>query len=172
MFKQIPATLGIAVLLPLAAPALGDSAATPLRTASDSHRSYQWELAWDSVALYEGSRSTLIRRLPLAGATQSGARNSCPPELAIGPTGSAYVTSNILPVLWRIDPASMRVERLDFSVEDDPLRDFGFTGLGWSADGSTLYATSTVDGAAWHLDPATLRATRIGQPGAANRDCG
>lgn len=34
---------------------------------------------------------------------------ACPPAIAIGPRGEALVTSNVLPVLWKIDPQTRAV---------------------------------------------------------------
>ena len=35
--------------------------------------------------------------------------DACPPGLAIDPSGAAFVSSSVLPVLWRIDPQRFHV---------------------------------------------------------------
>jgi hypothetical protein len=143
--------------------------AQPLRIASDA--SHRWELAWDSVSLHDAATSALIRKFPLEGASQTNSRDFCPPDLVLTRTGTAYVTSNIQPVLWRVNPATATIERLDLELDSHHLREFGFTGLSASADGQTLYAFASSDGALWHLDPSTLEARRLTGAAADDADC-
>ena len=133
--------------------------AQPLRIASDA--AHRWELSWNSVSVRDAVTSAPIHVFRLEGASQSLSRDFCPPDLVLTRTGSAYASSNVQPVLWRMNPAAATFEVLEFDVDSHQLRDFGFTGLSTSADGQTLYAFASSDGALWHLDPSTLKAKRI-----------
>ena len=140
----------------------------PLRIASnDLHR---WELNWETVSVHDAATSALIRKFRLDEASQTGSRDFCPPDLVLTRMGTAYVTSNIQPVVWRVHPATNRVERLELEVDSHQSREFGFSGLTASEDGRTLYAFASSDGALWHLDPSALKARRIGEP-AGDADC-
>ena len=169
MLKKLLASCVAAAILPAAVHASQPESGSPLRTVVDSGRELRWELQWNGVMLYDASTSVLLRRFALEGAAQSSSRESCLPDLAIGRDGVAHVTSNVQPVLWRIDPASLRVERVELDVDADRAKDFGFTSLGWSADGVTLYAAGANDGATWRLDAAAAKAYKL--DAATDRDC-
>jgi hypothetical protein len=158
------------LLLALSITTLLSSAAfaKPLRVATDA--SHLWELSWNSVSVRDAVTSAPIREFRLEGAAQTASRDFCPPDLVLTRTGTAYASSNIQPVLWRMNPAAASFDLLEFDVDSHQLRDFGFTGLSASADGQTLYAFASSDGALWHLDPSTLKARRIGER-AIDADC-
>ena len=136
--------------------------AEPLRVAKDA--AHRWELAWDSVSLYDAVTSAPLRVYRLEGASQTSSRDFCPPDLVLTRTGTAYATSNMQPVIWRIDPGSVLPERLELEVDTHQSREFGFTALSLSADGQTLYAFASSDRALWHLDPSTRKASRVAAP--------
>jgi hypothetical protein len=156
--------LALSITTLLSAPAL----AQPLRVASDA--AHRWELSWNSVSVRDAVTSAPIREFRLEGAAQTLSRDFCPPDLVLMRQGTAYASSNIQPVLWRMNPAAASFELLQFDVDSHQLRDFGFTGLSASADGQTLYASASSDGALWHLDPSTLKARRIADR-AIDADC-
>ncbi len=158
-------TLALALIAPLAAA----SQIQPLRIAHDA--SHRWELMWDSVSVHDAATSQMLLEFHLEGAVQSGSRDTCPPDLVVTRSGMAYATSNIQPVIWRLDPSTARVDRLALEVDSDREKDFGFTGLVGSSDGQALYAIGSADGALWRIDPSALTASKIGARKAAPRDC-
>ena len=172
MLSRFAAILAITAVLPAASHAAERHPGSPLRALADSNGTHRWELRWDSVSLYHATTSQLIQRFPLEGAAQSSSRDSCPPDIVVGAGGVVYVTSNVQPVLWRVHPAVGTVERLDLEVDSDRTKDFGFTSLDLSANGSTLYGVSSADGATWRLEPAARMAFKIGPATGTDRNCG
>lgn len=172
MLSRFAAAIAIATVIPAAGHAVDSRSGSPLRALADSNGAHRWELQWESLSLYDAATSRLIRRFPLEGAAQSSARGMCPPDIVEGAAGAVYVTSNIQPVLWRVHPGAARAEKLDLAIDQDHSRDFGFTGLSISADGSTLYGVSSTDGAAWRLEPRAAKAYKVGTAVSVDRDCG
>lgn len=158
-------TLALALIAPLAAA----SETQPLRVADDA--SHRWELRWDSVSVHDGDTSQMLVEFFLEGASQTKGRDVCPPDLVVTRSGVAYATSNIQPVVWRLDPATARMERLVLEVDSDREKDFGFTGVVSSDDGRALYAFGSVDGALWRINPSALTARKIATRKAHQRDC-
>lgn len=78
---------------------------------------------------------------------------ACPPDLALGPNGEAVVTSNVVPVLWRIDPRSLAVSVHQLALDADNEKDVGFSKLVYSAEQGAWFATSETHGSMWRIDP-------------------
>ena len=74
--------------------------------------------------------------------------------------GVAFVTSDILPVIWRIDPQHSEIRRIELSLDTDRDKDVGFSGLSFAADGALLAAGATFR-SRWRIDLAATTATRI-----------
>ena len=124
----------------------------------DAARDRLWVLTKSGVVVHEAGRT---RRVPLPGWTFAGARYGCAPELALGPAGEAIVTSDVLPVLWRVDPASFAATRHELALDADRDKDLGFVALAF--DRGSWTAISTVDGAAWSIDGALTKARKTGR---------
>jgi hypothetical protein len=172
MPSRFAAILTIAAVLPAVTDAAERHSAPSLRALVDPSGTHRWELQWDSVSLYDAATSQFIRRFALGGAAQSSSRDFCPPDIVADGSGGAYVTSNVQPVLWRVQPATGLVVRHDLAVDSDGAKDFGFIALDRSADGVTLYGVSSNDGATWLLDPRARTASKIVPPVRVDRDCG
>jgi hypothetical protein len=172
MPSKFTAILAIAAVLPALSNALEPRHASSLRATADTEGVHQWVLNWDSVTLHDAATSRFIGRFALEGAAQSSSRDLCPPGIVAGARGVAYVSSNVQPVLWRVHATTGHVERLEMEIDSDRAKDFGFTGLDLSADGTTLYAMSSTDGATWRLDPVTRKAFKTGPKARVDRDCG
>jgi sugar lactone lactonase YvrE len=143
---------------PLLLPAFAGS---PEVLAAMTHRARgeRWDLRASSVVVR--GPSGVARAIELPGATVSGSRDSCPPDLLLDRSGAAYVSSNAMPVIWRIDPASHAVERLEIRLEEDADRDIGFSRLAWGTSGRTMYAASSPPGALWRIDLDHLSASKV-----------
>ena len=74
------------------------------------------------------------------------------------PAGTVLVSSNIIPVLWRVDPATGRAEQVPILLLEHATRDIGFSALELTAP-SALNATSAIDGTPWRIDLRTRTAT-------------
>jgi len=86
---------------------------------------------------------------------------SCLPDLALGPQGEAVITSNIQPVLWRVDPQTMAVSvhRLELNADRD--KDVGFSGLTYSKAHEAYFGVSDLHGTLWRIDPGLTRAEKF-----------
>ena len=111
-----------------------------LRIKLDSKHERIWVLGLDGVRVYDSSRKRLAHKIPLP--RWSVARFSCMPDMVLDRTGSAYISSNVQPKLWRIDADSFQVSELDIRLQGRENWDVGFGALAFTADGSLLALTS------------------------------
>jgi hypothetical protein len=132
-----------------AAAGYGYDAREALRIRSDAARSRQWVLTPDGVRVYDVGTKALIREIVLPG--WSIARILCHPDLALDRSGSAYISSNIEPKLWRIDGDSFEVGVREIRLNEREQWDVGFGALAFSAEG-TLFAMTYRGGTLWRVD--------------------
>lgn len=133
-------------------------AAEPLRTVQDASRNRIWVLERDGIYLHEGAQK---KRYELPGWIYVTAAYACSPDLAIDAQGDAVVTSNIVPVVWRVEPAKAQVTRHELVLDADTGKDVGFTGLTYAADQNAFFAVSAIHGSLWRIDPLLRRAQKI-----------
>ena len=131
-----------------------------LRIREDPERNRLWLLDHDAVSLYHNRSGKLLQRIVLPGWTFFGKQFGCPPDLALDPSGAVFVTSNVLPVLWRIDPVQFEVTLFDIERDADQDKDMGFTGLAFAADG-TLIAANAIHGTLWQIDLRASSARKV-----------
>ena len=86
---------------------------------------------------------------------------ACAPDIAIGPRGEAVVTSNVLPVLWKIDLETLAVTMHRLQLDADSDKDVGFSGLAYSAREGAYFAVSELHGSLWRIDPMLRRAQKF-----------
>lgn len=132
-----------------------------VRVKMDPAHGRRWELGWGAAFAYDAASGHFIRRIPLTGASLSGARGTCRPDLLVSRSGAVIVSSNAEPVLWRIDPAGFEVRRYDIVPDSDRSKDFGFSALAWGADEKVLYAASATTGTLWRIDLGSATASKI-----------
>jgi len=132
-----------------------------LRSQVDAIRSRVWVLTPDGIALYEASTGEEVAQIPLPGWLWVGEQYACPPDLAIGPSGEAVISSNVVSRLWRIDSVTLAASEHELALDDDTGRDIGFTGLTYSAQQGAFFAISAVQGSLWRIDPRLQRAQSI-----------
>ena len=120
-----------------------------LRIRSDAARGRQWVLTLDGARVYDTRTKALIREIALPG--WSVARILCHPDLALDRAGSAYVSSNIEPKLWRVDGDSFEVGVREIRLNEREKWDVGFGALAFSAE-DTLFATTYRGGTLWRVD--------------------
>ena len=128
--------------------------AEPLRTVQDPARNRIWRLEKDAVYLDQ-------RRIELAGWMHADESYACRPDLALDMQGAAVVTSNVAPIVWRIDPQTYRVSQHELILDSHNKRDVGFTGLTYAADQEVFFAVSGTHGTLWRIDPLLRRAQQI-----------
>ena len=102
-----------------------------------------------------------LATIALPGWIYAGAPYSCFPDLALGPRGEAVVTSDVVPVLWRIDPETFAVTRQELVLDNDGGRDVGFSAIAWSPRDGSFFAASGIHGSLWRIDPLLRRAQQI-----------
>jgi len=143
-----------------------------LRARADNGRGRIWTLHVDGVDLYDAASDAKLRSISLPDWMWAGALHSCPPDLAIGPAGEVLVSSNVIPVLWRIDPASYQVSRHELAADAHGGREIGFSGLTYSAQQGAFFAVNGLDGSLWRIDASLTRAQNIPLSEPIRRACG
>jgi hypothetical protein len=118
-----------------------------------------WVLDGDGVYVQQARKPRLEVKLP--GWHWAHEPYACPPAVAIGPRGEALVTSNVLPVLWKIDPQTLAVTVHSLELDADLDKDVGFSGLVYSARDGAYFAVSELHGTLWRIDPLLRRAQKI-----------
>ena len=119
-----------------------------------------WFLSPTGVSVLDGRTGKRIAEVPLPDWQWAGEPYSCDPAIAVGPGGEVLVTSDVVPTLWRIDPASLAVTTHEPVLDAESDRDVGFTGLVYSRI-HTAYFAVTYYGSLWRIDPLLRRAQRI-----------
>ena len=118
-----------------------------------------WVLNADGVYLEQARKARVEIKLPAWQWAHEP--YACPPAIAIGPRGEALVTSNVLPVLWKIDPQTLAVTVHRLELDADTDKDVGFSGLVYSPRDGAYFAVSELHGTLWRIDPLLRRAQKI-----------
>ena len=138
------------------------SDARALRIKVDAARARLWVLDIGEVLLYDIATRRLMRRVPLPGWYM--ARYNCLPDIALDKSGALFVSNNIMPKLWRVDPDTFEVAQHDIALAVEQTKDAGFSGLAFAPDGNTLYAAIAATGSLWRIDVGTRRAEMVKLP--------
>ena len=134
-------------------------AAVPLFSTTAAAAEQTWVLGVDGVHLQQPGKARVAVKLPEWHWAHEP--YACPPAIAIGPRGEALVTSNVLPVLWKIDPQTLAVTMHSLQLDADSDKDVGFSGLVYSARDNAYFAVSELHGTLWRIDPLLRRAQKI-----------
>jgi hypothetical protein len=126
----------------------------------DAERNRRWVLELDAVTVYDNLNGRRLSRVILPDWVVAGPRDGCPPGLVIEASGSALISSNVLPVLWRVGLERFQVTRIDVELDSDTDKDVGFSGLSLASDGALLASGSTIP-SQWRIDLARARATKL-----------
>ena len=133
-------------------------AAEPLRTVHDAARNRVWVLERDALYLHDGAQK---KRYELPGWVYVIDAYACAPDVALDAQGAAVVTSNVVPVLWRVEPATAQVTKHELVPDADADKDVGFNGLAYASDQGVFFAVSATYGSLWRIDPLLRRAQKI-----------
>ncbi|MPZ46507.1 MAG: hypothetical protein GEV05_24595 [Betaproteobacteria bacterium] len=128
------------------------------RQRNDVVRNRSWILKSDGVFLYHHDTEELVE-ISIPGWQWVDQPDACPPDLAVGPDGEAVITSNVVAVLWRVDPRTLKVSAFELALDADHNKDVGFSRLVYSAEDGDYIAFSDVHGSLWRID----RSLRVGQ---------
>lgn len=137
---------------------------------ADVERNRLWVLDPEALTLYDNLNGRRLRRLALPEPFLAGDEHACPPDIALDAVGTVFVSSNVLPVLWRIDPQGFEITRIELALDADTDKDFGFSGLSFAADDILIAAASTFP-SLWRIDLRTASATKIASYPASTRAC-
>jgi hypothetical protein len=130
-----------------------------LLLASGSAAAERWVIEAGSLVLEQPGKPR--RTVELPGWNWVGEPYACAPAVATGPRGEVVVTSNVLPILWKIDPDTLAVSMHRLQLDADTDKDVGFSGLVYSARDGAYLAVSELHGTLWRIDPLLQRAQRI-----------
>jgi hypothetical protein len=134
------------------------AAADPFRYRAQPELGRAWAIDAGGLFLEEVRKPR--RAVPLPGWQWAG-QPYCAPDIAIGPRGDVVITSNVLPVLWKIDPYSLAVSVHRLQLDADTDKDVGFSGLVYSERNGAYFAVSEHHGSLWRIDPLLRRAQKI-----------
>ena len=135
-------------------------AAPLMRYQADSARHRVWALTPDGASVHEAASPDSVD-IALPGWQWVGAPYACLPALALAPDGAALVTSNIVPVVWRIDPVTLAVTVNQLKLDADTDKDVGFSALVYSPRHAAYFAMSDVHGSLWRIDAQLKNARKM-----------
>ena len=141
------------------------------RQRSDPVRQRVWILGSQGLFLQDRSAGTLVE-VALPSWQWVDEPYGCPPDLALGPDGEAVVSSNIVPVLWRIDPETLAVSVHEIALDADQDKDVGFIRLAYSADHGAWFAVSETHGSLWEIDRSLGKGRKIARLAPIRETCG
>ena len=101
----------------------GNAAADPFRYRAQSERGRVWAISEEGLFLEEARKPR--RAIPLADWHWANWPYACAPDIAIGPRGEAVVTSNVLPIVWKIHPETLAVSVHRLQLDADHDKDVG-----------------------------------------------
>lgn len=128
------------------------------RVRIDNLRNRLWVLGPEQVRVYDTAKRQLLREIALPA--WSRASLACPADLAVDPSGSALVSSNVLTSLVRIDAQSFELTQHDIRLLDKEHWDVGFSALVSGRDGALFAATSS-SGTFWKIDLGSSSARMV-----------
>lgn len=136
------------------------SAAVLLLASGSAAADRSWVIEAGSLYLQEPGKPRRVVELP--GWHWAGEPYACAPAIAVGPRGEVVVTSDVLPVLWKIDPQTLAVSVHRLQLDADTDKDVGFSGLTYSERNGAYLAVSGLHGTLWRIDPLLRRAQKVG----------
>jgi len=132
-----------------------------LRHQLDAERNRVWLLTGEGVAIFDAAAPDKVQRVPLTSWQFAGEPYGCLPDLALGPEGEAVISSDVVPVLWRVDPRSLAVTRHELQLDADSDKDVGFTVLTYLPEQGEFLAVSGLHGTVWRIDGQLRQAHRM-----------
>lgn len=133
--------------------------ADQVRHRSQPERARAWVIVASGLYLEEPRKPR--RAVALPGWQWASDAYACAPDIAIGPRGEVVVTSNVLPVVWKIHPDTFAVSVHRLQLDADADKDVGFSGLVYSERNGAYFAVSELHGSVWRIDPLLRRAQKI-----------
>jgi hypothetical protein len=130
-----------------------------LRTVLDPGRDRIWTLSSNGyVQVHEARSKALLRQIHLSD--WLAVKTPCMPDLIVDERGSAWVSSNVLPWIWRIAADTFQLQVLQVTMPGREGLDFGFGTLAFSPDG-TLRGLSPAANSIWRIEQRSGTATMV-----------
>jgi hypothetical protein len=142
-----------------------------IRLQLDAERNRVWLLTREGVAIYDAGMPDRIRRISIPNWIFVGPPRGCLPDIALGPRGEAVVSSDVVPVLWRIDPETLAVTLHELQVDTGQNRGIGFTVLRYVPARRAYLGIDRLRGTIWRIDGDLKRAHIIALDIPRTRDC-
>jgi hypothetical protein len=121
-----------------------------LRTRTDTVRGRVWLLSTDGhVHVYDHLSKRLLRQITLPA--WFVVKTPCMPDLILDRSGSAFISSNLRPWIWRINADTFEVRVHEVSLRGREDLDFGFATLAFTGKGA-LYGLSPSANSVWNID--------------------
>lgn len=127
---------------------------------ADTARNRLWVLDTTGLALHDNISGRRLRHIALPGLFLAGTDYFCPPDMAFDAAGTVFVSSDVLPVIWRVDPQRFEVTRIELALDPDDGKDVGFTGLSFASDGGLIAAGATFP-SLWRIDVDRASASKV-----------
>jgi len=137
---------------------------------ADAARNRLWVLDPSGLTLHDSLNGRRLRHVSLPELFLAGGDRVCGPDIAFDAAGTVFVSSDVLPVIWRVDPQRFEVARIEIALETDADKDVGFTGLSFAGDGIVL-AAGTTFASIWRIDLNAARASKVASYPAATPTC-
>jgi hypothetical protein len=157
-----------ALVDPVALKTYGVDPREAIRVRLDTPRARLWVLGLDAVRVYDTVTKKSIRQVELPGWSVFDA--DCMPDLVVDASGSAFVSSNVVPQLWRIDGDSFEVGAREITLRGREKWDTGFAALAFTKDGA-LYALTSTANSLWNIDFTRASAEMIDAYGPGTSRC-
>jgi len=121
-------------------------------------------LSLENVRVYDIARNkkTLLRQIPMPKWSVVPFDFACMPDMALDRSGSAFISSNAQPRIWRIDADSFELKEHEIILQGREQWDLGFGALAFAQDG-TLLALSSPVGLLWSIDVGKASASIVEQ---------
>jgi hypothetical protein len=155
---QVSTAVAKSIDVPLLLETYGEDERETIRVRTDTARGRLWVYGFDHVRVYDTVTKKLIRQITLPRWFVKEA--ACMPDLILDRSGSAFISSNVMPALWRIDADSFEVSEHEVSLQGNEQWDTGFGALALGDDGN-LYALTSSLGSLWKIDLAKASARMI-----------
>ena len=126
----------------------------------DAERNRLWVLEPEALTLYDNTNGRRLRRIVLPDVVLAGVGHACPPGMVLDRAGALFISSNVVPVVWRVNPIGFEVTRTALTLDSDADKDVGFTGLSVAANGVLMAAGATF-GSLWRIDLGRSRASKV-----------
>jgi len=135
------------------------AAADPGKSVVDGARSRVYALVRDGVEVRDAGSRSRAAFVALQDWVWVGEEYSCPPGIALAPEGDVLVTSNVIPVVWRIDRRTLTAKAYRLRLEQEQGRDVGFISIRWSRNQGVYVAISNTE-ERWIVDASLSRARK------------